>query len=107
MGNARQIAVGNSVAQSRAGRSGDRAADYHVGRPPDLEQADVKAMRARGVAGRHRHRLPGGEIAHRGEVKDVAKHAARDDASSAGRVGTERQSMELIPRNQPRDQASG
>ena len=78
------------------GRSGDRAAHHDVGRPANLEQANVDAMGACGIAGRHRHRLAGGEIAHRREVKDVTKHAARNDTGAAGRIGAEREAMELI-----------
>ena len=59
------------------------------------------------VAGGNRDRLRGLNAADRGDVADVAQHAARNDAGAAGRIGAERQPRKLALGAHALDRALG
>ena len=60
------------------------------------EDADVETVGFGGIAGRDSDSLRRGHTADRGDIADVAQHAAGDHAGATGRVGAERQPRELV-----------
>jgi hypothetical protein len=95
VGDTGQIAVGDGIADGRAGRTFHRSADYNIGGPTRREDADIEAMGLRCVAGGDCNRLGGRHAAYRRDSADVTQHSTRDDTGAARRVGPKRQPGEL------------